>query len=59
MGSFFFSLVCFLPLYFAANWAICQYRADVLQWVRKSRIMQAFTASKFYSVYQSVSGWWR
>lgn len=59
MGSFFCSLVCFLPLYFAANWAIRQYRANILQWVRKSRIMQAFTASKFYSVYQSVSGWGR
>ena len=57
MGSLFFSLLCFVPLYLAANWGIRQYRANILAWVRKSRIMKAFTASKFYSIYQSVSGW--
>jgi uncharacterized protein (TIGR03546 family) len=59
MGSFVFSLVLFFPLYFLAQWAVRQYRAQVLGWVRKSRIMQAFTASKFYSIYQSASAWWR
>lgn len=59
MGSFFFSLLCFLPLYLLANWGIRRYRAHVLEWVRKSRIMQALAASKFYSIYKSVSGWAR
>lgn len=59
MGSFFFSLLCFLPLLFLANWGIRRYRAHVLEWVRKSRIMQALTASKFYSIYKSASGWAR
>jgi len=59
MGSFIFSLLFFIPLYLLANFGIRQYRSQLLGWVRKSRIMQAFTASKFYSIYQSVSGWWR
>jgi hypothetical protein len=59
MGSFIFSLVFFYPLYRLAELSIERYRADLLGWVRKSRVMQAFTASKFYSTYQSVSGWWR
>jgi len=59
MGGFVFSLIFFVPLFFLANWAIRQYRARFLDWVRKTRIMQALTASKFYSLYQSVSGWWR
>ncbi len=57
MGSFIFSLLLFFPLFFLTNMAIKRYRTHLLGWVRKSRIMQAFTASKFYSVYQSVSGW--
>ena len=59
MGSFIFSLLLFLPLYFLINLAVENYREHFLSWVRKSRVMQALTASKFYSMYQSASGWWR
>ena len=59
MGSFLFSILFFLPLYFLANYLIHQYRVQLLGWVRKTRIMHAFTASKFFSIYQSASGWWR
>jgi uncharacterized protein (TIGR03546 family) len=59
MGSLLFSLVLFIPLYLLANLAIRQYRARVLAWVKKSRVMQVFAASRFYSIYQSASGWWR
>jgi uncharacterized protein (TIGR03546 family) len=59
MGSFIFSLLLFLPLYFLINLAVRNYREHFLSWVRKSRVMQALTASKFYSIYQSASGWWR
>jgi uncharacterized protein (TIGR03546 family) len=58
MGSFVFSLLLFFPLFFLANWLIRQYRLQFLDWVRKTRIMQALTASRFYSIYQSVSAWW-
>jgi len=59
MGSFIVSLLLFFPVYFLMNWAIQQYRQQFMGRVRKTRIMQALTASKFYSIYQSVSGWWR
>jgi uncharacterized protein (TIGR03546 family) len=59
MGSFIFSLVLFFPLYFLINLAIEKYRVHFLGWVRKTRLMQALTASKFYSMYQAASGWWR
>lgn len=59
MGSFLFALILFVPLYIAANFAIRQYRRRVLEWVKKTRLMQALAASRFYSLYQSASGWWR
>jgi uncharacterized protein (TIGR03546 family) len=59
MGSLLLSLLLFVPTFFLSNLAIRRYREHVLEWVRKSRVMQAFTASKFYSMYQSVSGWGR
>lgn len=57
MGSLVISLVCFVPLYFVMNLLIQKYREHILAWVMKSRLMQALKASKFYSVYQSVSDW--
>jgi uncharacterized protein (TIGR03546 family) len=55
MGSLLFSLVLFAPLYFIANKMIVQYREHVLSWVQKSRIMQAFKATKLYKVYATYS----
>jgi uncharacterized protein (TIGR03546 family) len=59
MGSLVVSLALFLPSFILANVAIVRYREHVLQWVRKSRVMEALTASRFYSLYESVSGWRR
>ncbi len=59
MGSLLFALIFFVPMYLLANFAIRQYRSRLLQWVRKTRLMQALTASRFYSLYRSASGWWR
>ncbi|RLB11197.1 MAG: DUF2062 domain-containing protein [Deltaproteobacteria bacterium] len=57
MGSLFLSLVFFVPLYLILNLTIRKYREHILAWIQKTRIMQAFKASKIYSVYQTVSGW--
>ncbi len=57
MGSLLFSLLFFAPVYYGANLAILRYREHVMQWILQTRIMQAFTASRLYSLYQSVSGW--
>ena len=59
MGSLLVSLALFLPALILTNLAIRSYREHVLQWVRKSRVVEALTASRFYSLYESVSGWGR
>ncbi len=57
MGSLLCSLLFFVPLYYGANHAILQYREHVMKWILQTRVMQAFMASRLYSLYQSVSGW--
>ena len=57
MGSLVFSSLFFIPLYLVLNLAIRRYREHILEWVRKTRIMKAFTVSKIYRAYHSVSGW--
>lgn len=55
MGSLIVSLVLFVPLYLSANVAIRKYREHFLQWVRKSKLMQAFTGTRLYKAYRSLS----
>jgi len=57
MGGLVFGILCFVPLVLLANALIRRYRENVLAWVRKTRLMQAFTASKFYDMYRKASGW--
>ena len=57
MGSLFFSIVLFVPLYVVLNLLIRKYREHFLAWIQKTRVMQAFKASKLYGAYQTVSGW--
>jgi uncharacterized protein (TIGR03546 family) len=56
MGSLLFSIALFVPLYLLSNQMIVRYREHVLAWVHKSRIMQAFKATKFYRIYATYSG---
>ncbi|MBI3608344.1 MAG: TIGR03546 family protein [Nitrospirae bacterium] len=55
MGSLLVSLALFAPTVLALNWAIRQYRARVLAWVKRLRIVQALTATKFAQMYRSYS----
>jgi uncharacterized protein (TIGR03546 family) len=57
MGSLVCAVIAFVPLYMLLNLIIQRYREHILAWVQKTRIMQLLKASKFYSVYQAVSGW--
>jgi uncharacterized protein (TIGR03546 family) len=57
MGSLLFSLVIFVPMYILGNLVIRRYREHVLSWIQKVGIVRALKASKFYELYQSVSGW--
>lgn len=56
MGSLVFSVTLFIPLLLILNSAIRNYREHLLGWVRKTRIVQAFEASEFYRIYQTISG---
>lgn len=57
MGGLVFSILCFVPLVLLSNMLVRKYREHVLAWVRKTKVMQAITASKFYDIYSRVSGW--
>ena len=52
LGSLVFSVVFFLPLFFATRWAVTRYRATVGERVRQSKWYRALTASKLYNVYR-------
>ena len=56
MGSLVLSLAGFVPLYVLSNAVIRKYRAHILAWVQKTRLMEMFKASKLYHAYQTVSG---
>ena len=55
MGSLLVSVALFIPLYLLSNQMIVRYREHVLVWVNKSRIMQAFKATKLYRMYARYS----
>ena len=57
MGGFAFAILLCVPLFLLSNALIRQYREHVLSWVRKTRLMQLIMASKFYGIYEKVSGW--
>jgi uncharacterized protein (TIGR03546 family) len=52
LGSLVFSVVFFLPLLFAARWAVTRYRATIGERVRQSKWYRAVTASKLYNAYR-------
>lgn len=57
MGSSIVSLVLFAPLYLLCSRLIAKYREQVLAWVRRTKLMQALRASRFYRVYADTAGW--
>ena len=57
MGSLVVSLALFVPFIVIGNLLVQKYRDHLLQWILRSRVMQAFQASKLYGYYQSMSGW--
>lgn len=57
MGSVLVSLALFVPTVLALNWAIRRYRERVLATVKQWRVVQAFTATRFFQLYRSYSHW--
>jgi len=56
LGSLISAVAIAIPLVFVSNFLVINYRSHVLSWVRKSRVMQLLKASRFYRVYDSLSG---
>jgi uncharacterized protein (TIGR03546 family) len=52
LGSLVFSVVFFLPLFFATRWGVTRYRATIGERVRQSKWYRAVTASKLYHIYR-------
>jgi uncharacterized protein (TIGR03546 family) len=55
MGSFLFSLAAFVPAVLLFNVLIRKYRERVLTWIKRTKIVQALTASRWYEMYRSLS----
>jgi uncharacterized protein (TIGR03546 family) len=56
MGSLLVSLAAFIPVFIIIKLLVLRYREHLLAWVRKTRVMKFFKASKLYQVYQTISG---
>ena len=56
LGSLVVSLLLAIPLFFLFRFLIINYREHVMVWIEKSRLAKWLKASKFYSLYESVSG---
>ena len=52
LGSLVFSVVFFLPLFFATRWGVTRYRATIGERVRQSKWYRTVTASKLYNIYR-------
>ncbi len=55
MGSLLFSLFFFFPIHLMVQTAVRRYREHLLAWIRKTPLMQALQASKFYRLYTSYA----
>jgi uncharacterized protein (TIGR03546 family) len=56
MGSLLVSLAAFIPVFITIKVLVLRYREHLLAWIRKTRVMKFFKASKLYEVYQTISG---
>ena len=56
LGSLVSAVVLAIPLVFVSNFLVKNYRAHVLAWVRRTKLMQLIKASRFYRVYDALGG---
>ena len=54
LGSAVLSIVLLLPVFFIARWLVIKYRAALMAFVDKFKVVQSLKASKFYQIYQTV-----
>ena len=56
LGSFVSALVIAIPMVFVGNFLVKRYRAHVLAWIRKTKVMQVIKASRLYRLYSAYEG---
>ena len=56
LGAAVLSLVLILPVFFVAHWMVIKYRAALMAFVDRFKVVQSLKASKFYQIYQTVHG---
>jgi uncharacterized protein (TIGR03546 family) len=56
LGAFVVGIVLSIPIYFISKLIIEKYRVHIMTFFEKFRIVKALKASKFYSLYSSLSG---
>lgn len=56
LGGLVISLLAAAPLFILSNFLIRQYRARVMAWINKLKVVQMLKASNFYRIYQSLAG---
>jgi uncharacterized protein (TIGR03546 family) len=54
LGGSVIALLAFLPVSMLVRLLVVQYRARLLRWIQKLKIVQALKASKFYQWYQAA-----
>ena len=47
MGSLLVSLVCFIPVFFLSKWLIIRYRKNMVEYVKRSRLVKIIKVNKW------------
>ncbi len=55
LGSIVFSLLLFLPIFYASKFGTVQYREKLNPKMRKHKIFRVLKTSKFYTVYEKIT----
>ena len=54
LGSFLVSIIAFVPFSIAMRLSIIRYRAQLLPWVNKIRLIQVLKGSRLFQLYQNI-----
>ncbi|TCS40004.1 TIGR03546 family protein [Reinekea marinisedimentorum] len=56
LGSFLVAIIAFVPFAVAMRLSIVRYRASLLPWVNKMKVVQMLKGSRLFQLYQSIEG---
>ena len=52
LGSLVFWVLAWVPIFFAARWAVARYRVHIFERLKKMKVFKAVQASSLYNVYR-------